>query len=855
MDKNQKTVLIIALILLGSILVIGNPSILNINPQYVSDTTTDHWYVDGSYWTSGKHVLQGWLDREITPQGDYVTAWYPNTLKSEKILLNGGIKLWGDASEWISWYHPAILIKDYYWQITYYKSSGGSVRIMDNGYMNSQYCDFASDAGYKDANPQLFSASGLTTGEPGGESWSKNIGGTGWLAYYQNQDTKKRIETYQAYPNEIPTKELAIQMKGPCDGYLVVKLYVRYGLYEEKSILSYAYHDMGYKPVMQDMLNLHSGEGSIDTQSTNSLSGVPGYSSEGTGDPYTKYVFLEGQGVTFKIKLGAAGITSDTNINNNDKSKQWRVEIINPNNGVEQTQYFTAEERDTTWTWKIPTGVFNKYGTGKNNWKVKLYNGLIAQSEAQIFVVDKLELIPGKTIITTDGTTYYLGKSVTVTCSASPNPTSNSPIARFDGWAKYNSPTSTAYAFSSSNIVAYSNKGTFTFTPDRIGSIYIMAHAIDKAGYVGAESNIKVIQVIQVPKYYVNVIVTDSATTAAINGATVLLGGNSQSTSNGVARFTLEAGDYALTVTKSEYVLYSGGYIHITGNKDISVSLEKILVGTDSDNDGIPDKTDNCPDTPNPDQKDSDGDGIGDVCEYMPPEPEPEPDQDSDGDGVPDIIDNCIDIPNPDQLDWDGDGIGDTCDPDIPQTEYTVTFTITTDIGVLSGALVEFGDESYTTEADGIATFKTVSGVYALKITADGYHDHEESIVVTSEETRDILMIPSNIVTYDLTIRIIDAENQLSLAGAQISVDGMTGITNTYGIATISNLQPGTYTIKVTKPDYQDVSTTIEFTQGKSITLAMPKGGLLPTPGFETLTLFISLMIAIIILKRKRLMK
>jgi Thrombospondin type 3 repeat len=54
---------------------------------------------------------------------------------------------------------------------------------------------------------------------------------------------------------------------------------------------------------------------------------------------------------------------------------------------------------------------------------------------------------------------------------------------------------------------------------------------------------------------------------------------------------------------------------------------------TDTDGDGIPDSSDNCPSVPNPDQADSDHDGFGDAC-----------DGDRDGDGVPNGDDACPDV-------------------------------------------------------------------------------------------------------------------------------------------------------------------------------------------------------------------
>jgi hypothetical protein len=73
----------------------------------------------------------------------------------------------------------------------------------------------------------------------------------------------------------------------------------------------------------------------------------------------------------------------------------------------------------------------------------------------------------------------------------------------------------------------------------------------------------------------------------------------------------------------------------------------------DTDNDGVNDDVDNCPNFANPDQIDTDNDGLGNPC-----------DDDSDGDGVLNLQDNCPGASNPNQEDADGDGVGDACDPD-----------------------------------------------------------------------------------------------------------------------------------------------------------------------------------------------
>jgi hypothetical protein len=85
------------------------------------------------------------------------------------------------------------------------------------------------------------------------------------------------------------------------------------------------------------------------------------------------------------------------------------------------------------------------------------------------------------------------------------------------------------------------------------------------------------------------------------------------------------------------------------------------LPSPDIDEDGVPNRADNCPLSENSDQTDSDGDNWGDECDVCPNDSNPDQ-ADVDLDGIGDLCDNCPADLNQDQADLDSDGFGDVCD-------------------------------------------------------------------------------------------------------------------------------------------------------------------------------------------------
>ena len=95
---------------------------------------------------------------------------------------------------------------------------------------------------------------------------------------------------------------------------------------------------------------------------------------------------------------------------------------------------------------------------------------------------------------------------------------------------------------------------------------------------------------------------------------------------------------------------------------------------------------------------------------------------DTDGDGVPRVSDNCPDTPNADQADADGDGFGDVCD--LPGTISGTVFDEVTGLGLENAFVFASGSEHYSgrTYAGGNYKLKGIdNGVYAIGVSRWGY--------------------------------------------------------------------------------------------------------------------------------------
>jgi PKD repeat protein len=192
--------------------------------------------------------------------------------------------------------------------------------------------------------------------------------------------------------------------------------------------------------------------------------------------------------------------------------------------------------------------------------------------------------------------------------------------------------------------------------------------------------------------------VTDEVTGLPIEGVQIAAGPYNDSYTDVDGNYTISGltnGTWTLEARMSgylnEYYDNQSNPLYITPvvlypGQDIQ-GIDFVLT-PDTDNDGLGNISDNCPNDANAGQSDIDGDSIGDAC-----------DDDIDGDGYPNTVDVCplLDADN-NQADSDGDGYGDAC---------TVTSCVSTSAELQSALTAAENNDS-----DDV--IKLVQGTYAV---------------------------------------------------------------------------------------------------------------------------------------------
>jgi hypothetical protein len=99
------------------------------------------------------------------------------------------------------------------------------------------------------------------------------------------------------------------------------------------------------------------------------------------------------------------------------------------------------------------------------------------------------------------------------------------------------------------------------------------------------------------------------------------------------------------------------------------------------------------------------------------------PNKDSDGDGVPDKQDNCPNDPNPDQLDTDGDGVGDACETVGDGSTCQLGFDLVLDaVDPLVGGVGNDGQGTYSDGSNHVQAFTGSGDGFRFDVDAKGRH-------------------------------------------------------------------------------------------------------------------------------------
>ncbi len=450
---------------------------------------------------------------EILDSSRYILSWQPSQ-KSTPITAQVSARwtekygtLYSLLYMFSSW--PETVIQgDYWWDITLTDANGVTTRLVDGK-----------------------NFTGGPAGQPNNDATVKKD----WIyiqSGYPRMSFPGLVDSSWAFTDKIPryaqassgtytlaTGSLVFQIKGNHIGYLTVRCYLQGYAFANADTGLPPVQTRNYKvskgPVLlsEDKAYLASGLGNVQVDGVNAIKSAGSETAGGTGAVYTKYVWAEGQNVTFNVKTGYSGISLEPD---QDGYKEgWYLKISNSKGEVlkkgtikryeggvwKQTDLSTYTQglipladglSNYKIQYQIPKGAWIANDPNDNEWMVTLSNTLFAQSETRLFVVDSLAKIPGQSKASFDKNQYKQWETCQLTLSAKGNPAGTGDVHHFRVWVTYDSWTSTNYALTARSIPAVKSGDTYTAEVTfqvNLGdkNLYATTVAIDSQGRAGPE--------------------------------------------------------------------------------------------------------------------------------------------------------------------------------------------------------------------------------------------------------------------------------------------------------------------------------------------------------------------------------
>jgi hypothetical protein len=412
---------------------------------------------------------------EIMDSSRYILSWQPNeystaiTARVDAQWVVKYDKLWS-ISYLFGDYPQTIIQKDYWWDVTLTDILGKTTRIIDG----KNFTGGASDTSVK--KDWVYIQSGYP------RRWFPGLTDSAW----QISDGEQWYSKASSGTYALETETLVFAIKGPRVGYLTVRCYIddtAYALSDEglPLITTRKVETTGTRLLSEDKAYLASGIGNVQIDSINSIGTEGTANAGGTGVTYTKYVWAEGQDVTFNVKTGYSGISLEPD--QEGYREGWYLKITNSKGETVKTGDIViggVTKSLSSYTnglipladgltnykikYKIPTGAFIINDPNDNEWMVTLSNTLFDQSETRLFVVDSLLKVPGQAKAEFDKNQYKQWETCKLTLSAKPNTAGTNDILHFRVWVTYDSWTSTNYALTARSVPAVKSGDSYTAT-------------------------------------------------------------------------------------------------------------------------------------------------------------------------------------------------------------------------------------------------------------------------------------------------------------------------------------------------------------------------------------------------------